>query len=114
MTSAFNQEEVIQKLCEEVSEVLKNSKVPSDTSNSFETAAKGQIELSYTVNDKDTNIVYTKEIQRRVDYILPWVQNGQPFLIAGPEGCGKETIVRAAFNQIQDQNIKIVRIYCSS
>jgi transcriptional regulator of acetoin/glycerol metabolism len=116
MTSAFNEDAVIEKLSQEGLSILKGARVSSTTTNAFEKAKGGNIELSYTPNSNtDTaDIVMTKEVQKRVDYILPWVKSSQPFLIAGPEGCGKETIVRAAFNQIQDQNVKLVRIYCSS
>ena len=57
---------------------------------------------------------YTSEVKKRIDNILPWVKNGDSFIIAGPEGCGKETIIRGAFSQVKDENVKIVRIFCSS
>lgn len=28
----------------------------------------------------------------------PWIQNGEPFILVGPEGCGKDMIIRYAFS----------------
>lgn len=36
-------------------------------------------------------VVLTTDIQRALDYFRPWLEseNKQPFLLVGPEGCGK-------------------------
>lgn len=70
--------------------------------------------ISSAIEQFDDKIVLTEEIKSRIDYIIPWAKNGEPFIIAGPEGSGKETIVRGAFGQLRDENIKIVKIHCSS
>lgn len=37
-------------------------------------------------------VVRTIDVQRNLDYFTPWLNpdNKQPFIIVGPEGCGKE------------------------
>ena len=30
--------------------------------------------------------------------IEPWIENGEPFILVGPEGCGKDMIIRHAFS----------------
>lgn len=39
-------------------------------------------------------VVLTSDIQRNKGMISPWLQHDtkQPFLIVGPEGCGKELV----------------------
>lgn len=36
-------------------------------------------------------VVRTGDVQRGLDYFAPWLQpdNKQPFILVGPEGCGK-------------------------
>jgi dynein heavy chain 2, cytosolic len=114
VTCTFNDQEIQLKVCEEVTTVLKQANLPNEVITGFQKGTTKEMDLTYTFKEKESDIVSTKEIQRRVDYILPWVLTSQPFLIVGAEGCGKETLVRAAFDQIQDQSVKIVKIYCSS
>lgn len=30
--------------------------------------------------------------------IEPWIENNEPFILVGPEGCGKDMIIRHAFS----------------
>ena len=36
-------------------------------------------------------VIRTGDVQRALDYFLPWLEadNKQPFIICGPDGCGK-------------------------
>ena len=38
-----------------------------------------------------TPVIRTAEVQRCLDYFTPWLdpENRQPFLLVGPDGCGK-------------------------
>ena len=36
--------------------------------------------------------------QRALSMIEPWIENGEPFILVGPEGCGKDMIIRYAFS----------------
>lgn len=40
-------------------------------------------------------VVRTSDVQRSLDYFMPWLDpdNKQPFIIVGPEGCGKGSAI---------------------
>ena len=42
-------------------------------------------------NPQSTPVIRTADVQRGLDLFAPWLQadNRQPFLLVGPEGCGK-------------------------
>ncbi|CEO98015.1 hypothetical protein PBRA_006129 [Plasmodiophora brassicae] len=43
--------------------------------------------------------VLTAELQANLATLTPWIRQGQPFVVVGPEGCGKSLLVRAALQQ---------------
>lgn len=55
----------------------------------------------------------TNESRMVLGYLRPWVKNNEPFIVAGPEGCGKETIIRAAFSELAEK-VRFVTLYCNS
>ena len=59
-------------------------------------------------------MVQTVDIQRNSDIIRPWVETGteRPFLMVGPEGCGKSSSVLALLQDIK--GVKIATINCSA
>ena len=60
-------------------------------------------------------LVRTIGAQRDLDLIKSWVQNGDPFLLVGPEGCGKNMLIRNAFEEIkQSSKIQIAVISCNA
>lgn len=36
--------------------------------------------------------------QRALSVMEPWIDNSEPFILVGPEGCGKDMIIRYAFS----------------
>ena len=46
----------------------------------------------------DCALVETLEVQRVIDIISPWVRDLVPFVITGPAGCGKSTILMVTFS----------------
>lgn len=36
--------------------------------------------------------------QRALSMMEPWIENSEPFILVGPEGCGKDMIIRHAFS----------------
>lgn len=69
-------------------------------------------EVSLTREDVcDGALVLTSDAQRTVDTILPWLQNQESFILVGPEGCGKQTILRHAFSLI---NSSVATIHCNA
>lgn len=65
-------------------------------------------------NMEELPIVKTIEMQRNSDYVLPWLQAGnrQPFLVAGPDGCGKSMLLKECFSQVRSTQVAI--IHCNA
>ena len=55
----------------------------------------------------------TQESRIVLGYLRPWIKHTQPFIVAGPEGCGKETIIRAAFSELGEK-VRFVTVYSNS
>ncbi|CAM9278979.1 unnamed protein product, partial [Hapterophycus canaliculatus] len=43
-------------------------------------------------------VVPTVSVQRALSMMEPWIENSEPFILVGPEGCGKDMIIRYAFS----------------
>ncbi|KAJ3270644.1 Cytoplasmic dynein 2 heavy chain 1 [Terramyces sp. JEL0728] len=57
-------------------------------------------------------VVETLDLKRTVDIMLPWLKDGSPVLVVGPEGAGKYTTLRHCFSKLKSTNVAI--IHCSS
>jgi dynein heavy chain 2, cytosolic len=59
-------------------------------------------------------IIKTMQLQRGVDGITPWldVKHRQPFLLIGPDGCGKSLVLKQCFNELRSTQVAIV--HCSA
>ncbi|XP_075274100.1 cytoplasmic dynein 2 heavy chain 1 isoform X3 [Opisthocomus hoazin] len=59
-------------------------------------------------------VIQTPDMQRGLDYFRPWLEfnNKQPFLLVGPEGCGKGMLLHYAFSQLR--STQIATIHCSA
>ncbi|CAM9184751.1 unnamed protein product, partial [Discosporangium mesarthrocarpum] len=44
-------------------------------------------------------VVHTVSVQRTLTLLEPWIERGEPFILVGPEGCGKDTIIRHAISR---------------
>jgi len=55
----------------------------------------------------------TQDARAVIGYLRPWVQHNEPFIVAGPEGCGKETLIRAAFLELAEK-VRFVTIHSNS
>jgi len=51
-------------------------------------------------------MVSTVELQRNKFIVSKWVNNCEPLIIVGPEGCGKNIIMRSALEELK-KNMKI-------
>ena len=40
--------------------------------------------------------------------IMPWLENGDSFIVVGPEGCGKNLMIRNQIKQMQSRQIAII------
>ncbi|CAG5115632.1 unnamed protein product, partial [Candidula unifasciata] len=59
-------------------------------------------------------VVPTGDVQRALDYFLPWLNSDhrQPFIICGPEGCGKGLLLRHSFERLRSTQLAMV--HCSA
>ncbi|XP_066286377.1 cytoplasmic dynein 2 heavy chain 1-like isoform X1 [Branchiostoma lanceolatum] len=59
-------------------------------------------------------VVRTTDVQCDLDYIMPWLHpdNKQPFLLVGPEGCGKSMLLKHCFDQLRSASVAI--LHCSA
>ncbi|XP_055895255.1 cytoplasmic dynein 2 heavy chain 1-like isoform X1 [Biomphalaria glabrata] len=59
-------------------------------------------------------VIRTGDVQRALDYFLPWLDadTRQPFIICGPEGCGKGLLLRHAFEKLRSTQVAMV--HCSA
>ncbi|KAM4699205.1 cytoplasmic dynein 2 heavy chain 1 [Discoglossus pictus] len=65
-------------------------------------------------NTQTLPVIRTPDIQRGLDYFKPWLgtDTKQPFILVGPEGCGKGMLLRYAFSQLRSTHIATV--HCSA
>uniref|UniRef100_A0A8C5YQN7 Cytoplasmic dynein 2 heavy chain 1 n=1 Tax=Marmota marmota marmota TaxID=9994 RepID=A0A8C5YQN7_MARMA len=65
-------------------------------------------------NGQALPVIQTPDMQRGLDYFKPWLSSGtkQPFILIGPEGCGKGMLLRYAFSQLR--STQIATIHCSA
>jgi dynein heavy chain 2 len=60
----------------------------------------------------DTTVVPTITVQRTLATIDPWIKSHEPFILVGPEGCGKSMVVHHAFRR--KKNIGIATLHCNA
>ena len=65
-------------------------------------------------NPSQLPIVKTAQLMRGVDGIMPWFDSKfrQPFLLIGPDGCGKSLILKQCFTELRSTQVAI--IHCSA
>lgn len=57
-------------------------------------------------------MIPTIDIQRSQNILMTWLLDKEPFILIGPEGSGKSTILNNCFKQLK--NTQIESIYCNS
>jgi hypothetical protein len=60
----------------------------------FAPESTGETKLDDLKNQDLPPIVKTIGIQRDIAMIKPWLENGDSFIVVGPEGCGKNLMIR--------------------
>ncbi|KAG8523219.1 Cytoplasmic dynein 2 heavy chain 1, partial [Galemys pyrenaicus] len=65
-------------------------------------------------NGQTLPVIQTPDMQRGLDYVKPWLSSHtkQPFILVGPEGCGKGMLLRYAFSQLR--STQIATVHCSA
>lgn len=79
------------------------------------TMRPNDLNLSNFSDYNEPPIVYTAGLIRDLEVLKPWVQKCEPFIVVGPEGCGKNLLIRTAFDLLrQDLKIQIAVIHCNA
>lgn len=47
-----------------------------------------------------SSLVVTAREQTTMQSLMPWLQQGDPFLVVGPEGCGKAVLMQHCMSQL--------------
>uniref|UniRef100_A0A672SRC3 Dynein cytoplasmic 2 heavy chain 1 n=1 Tax=Sinocyclocheilus grahami TaxID=75366 RepID=A0A672SRC3_SINGR len=65
-------------------------------------------------NPHNLPVIHTPDTQRGLDLFTPWLSSNhrQPFLLVGPEGCGKGMLLRCSFSQLRSTQVAVV--HCSA
>ena len=56
----------------------------------------------------DPPVVRTIGVQRDIETFRTWLENGQPFIVVGPEGCGKNLMLKSAFRQLKSTQVAVI------
>jgi dynein heavy chain 2 len=76
-----------------------------------ETYGKEEGELNRTDLEGGA-VIPTISVQRTLDLVKPWVDKMDPFLLVGPEGSGKNMIIRHAFKQLK--SCSVCTLHCNA
>jgi dynein heavy chain 2 len=57
-------------------------------------------------------IIETVDVQRNRAMIKPWLDNASPFVVVGPEGCGKTLLLTHMFKELKSTSV--VTLHCSA
>ncbi|XP_063970614.1 cytoplasmic dynein 2 heavy chain 1 [Lytechinus pictus] len=65
-------------------------------------------------NPSSLPVIRTPDVQRCLDFFKPWLEaeNRQPFILVGPDGCGKGMVLRHCFAQLR--STQIATIHCNA
>ena len=78
----------------------------------FTPARSGEVENLDVLNLGEKTVVPTISVQRTVAMMASWINNMEPFILVGPEGCGKSMMIQHAFRQ--RRNVGIAMLHCNA
>ncbi|GLI62890.1 cytoplasmic dynein 1b heavy chain [Volvox africanus] len=64
------------------------------------------------LDDADGGLVITSNVIQNLLMLAPWLKNRDPFLLVGPEGCGKGTLLEYCFKRMMGVQVAVVN--CSA
>nr|WAW84826.1 cytoplasmic dynein 2 heavy chain 1 [Halisarca dujardinii] len=72
-----------------------------------------QFDIPSSIDICQLPLILTPSVQATLDTIRPWldVDHPQPFLLVGPEGCGKEILLRWCFDSLH--STQVTTVHCS-
>jgi len=63
-------------------------------------------------NPDDPPIILTQTIQRDIALVKPLLEKDESFILVGPEGCGKNLVIRGLIKQMKSTQLAI--IHCNA
>jgi len=78
----------------------------------FEPASKDSRQSIAAKDIGESVVIKTVTVQRTLACMDSWITHMQPFILVGPEGCGKSMIINHAFKQ--RRNVGIATIHCNA
>lgn len=79
---------------------------------SFVNDTKSNFKLEEMKSADTPPIVRTAPIQRDISMIKGWLDNGNSFILVGPEGCGKSLVIKNLINQMK--STQVAMIHCNA
>lgn len=78
-------------------------------------APVNDLKSGFFIDRNEPPIVQTAGIIRDLAILEPWVKKCEPFIVVGPEGCGKNLLIRTAFESLRKEiKIQIAVIHCNA
>ena len=74
--------------------------------------AKSDVKIDDLKNPEMPPIVQTVSIQRDLAMIQPWLEQGDSFILVGPEGCGKNLMIRNYIKNMKSTQLAV--IHCNA
>ncbi|CAL4157019.1 unnamed protein product, partial [Meganyctiphanes norvegica] len=67
-----------------------------------------------SVDSSEKPLILTADAKCALDYYMPWLAENsqQPFILVGPEGCGKSLLLHYCFSQLR--NTQVAMVHCSA
>lgn len=75
-------------------------------------AAGSQAHISVRDLGESGAVIQTVTVQRTLSVVDSWINNMEPFILVGPEGCGKSMMINYAFKK--RKNIGIATLHCNA
>ena len=60
----------------------------------------------------EVQLVLTQEVLQNLDMLEPWIRRSEPFIVVGPEGCGKSVLLQHAFARVKGASV--VTVHCNA
>jgi len=67
-----------------------------------------------TLSYETPPLIQTVGIQRDINFIKKWLDNSEPFIVVGPEGCGKSLLLNFLFTKLKSTQVSIHQISSST
>ncbi|KAJ3052006.1 Cytoplasmic dynein 2 heavy chain 1 [Rhizophlyctis rosea] len=78
----------------------------------YQSEEPGNLDVAMMQDVERLPVIETVDVKRAMNIIMPWLHQAQPFMLVGPEGCGKQMLLRHCFSKLKSTSI--ATIHCSA